>query len=603
MSLRPIVLAVVGHVDSGKTTFLDNFRRSSVSKHEVGGITQRIGVTYLDKSHLQKYVKEVKKNLKLPGYLFVDTPGHDCFSSSRMIATDVADLSIIVMDIFKGVEEHTKEVLSFLIEKKKPFIVFLNKTDRLEGWVNKESLSSLYQIKKQTKLVQKELKKYVNQVIAQLAVLEKNAALLGENPDEKEYITIIAGSAKTKMGFPEITAMIDHFGSDFMDKKLKSKEITRGLILETHKDEKHGHGATVVLTDGMVKRSDMALVKTYSGIKDVQIKDIFVPPEGKEMKDKLIFTSVDEQKSGRGVFLRFDDSRGIEPAYRFYVYSTNEERSNCLEKLENEVNKSKKGVSEVVLQKPGIVINASSYLSADAVRLEFQKRNVPISHISIGPLTKKDIMMASLHHKIEGKMERLNYTRYMVLVVYGHKVSDEMKEMAKKNNIVLLNFDIIYRFGERYDLLLKRIKDSFNKVYPNIVTPVKASIFPQYIFTTRSPYVFGVKILFGTLKAKQLISVTNKKSRLFLGKLVSIQKDNSELEEATRNQEVCLKIEPLDGGKKYTYDEDFDYTWTVETVNTTKEKIILDRYAEFFEIKKEKNKIKEKKTKKIDEYV
>lgn len=596
MSLRPIVLAVVGHVDSGKTTFLDNFRHSTVSKNEAGGITQRIGVTYLDKKHLQKYADNVKKNLKLPGYLFVDTPGHDCFSSSRMIATDVADLSIIVMDIFKGVEERTKEVIRFLIEKKKPFIIFLNKTDRLEGWKEQETLSSLAQIKKQTKLVQKELRKYVNQVITQMAILEKNVAMLGENPDEKEYVTIVVGSAKTKMGFPEITSIIDHFGSNFMSKKLKTKEITRGLVLETHKDEKYGHGATVILTDGIIKRNDMVLVKTYTGIKDIQVKNIFVPPEGKEMKDKLIFKSVDEQYSGKGVFLRFDDSRGIEPAYRFYVYHNNEERKDCLKKLEKDVEKAKKGVDEVVLQKPGIVINAVSYLAADAVKQEFQKRKVPISQITIGPLTKKDIMMASLHHKISDKMERLNYTRYMVLVVYGHKVSDEMKELAKQNNIVLLNFDVIYRFGEKYDLLLKRIKDVFNKVYPNIITPVKASIFPQYIFTTRSPYVFGVKILFGTLKAGQLISVTNKKSRLFLGKLISIQKDNTELEEATKNQEVCLKIKHLDGEKKYVYNEDFDYTWTVETINTVKEKMILDNYKEFFEIKEEKTKAIEKYT-------
>lgn len=588
MSLRPIILAVVGHVDSGKTTFLDNYRNSSVGKHEIGGITQKIGVTYLDKDHLQRYVDELGIELKLSGNLFVDTPGHDCFSSSRLIATEICDLSIVIMDIFKGVEKRTEEVLKHLIEKKKPFVIFLNKLDKIDGWINYDNKSFVSNLKKQTTIVQKEVKKYVNQSIAQLAMLEKNAALFGQNPDEKEYITIVLGSAVNGLGFPEITCTIDHFGYDYMNKKLKEKDdLTRGFILETKKDDKYGHGASVILTDGIIKLNDNVLVKTYDGIRSVQIKNIFVPTNGKEMKDKMIFDSVEEQESGRGLFLRFDDSTGIQPAHHFYIYHDNSEKEELTKKLQKEIDKDNEKIDDFEFKFPGIIINASSYLTADAVKYEFVKKNVPISYISIGPLTKKDIMKSIPNHKLIDMDEKIDNSRYSVLIVYGNYISDELREYAKENKVCLISDDIIYRLIEKYDILFERVKSLFIKRYPNILTPVKASIFPQHVYTKRNPLVLGVKILFGTLKSGTLICAKKGNNKILLGKLTSIQKDNKELEEGKKNQEVCLKIETLKDKKKYVYDEDFDYTWTLETMLTIKEEAILSKYSEYFDIKKD----------------
>ena len=139
---RQPIVAVLGHVDHGKTSLLDHVRslgehgRASVMDREAGGITQHIGATEVPADVLNELCSPLLggKAFDSPGLLFIDTPGHHSFSTLRARGGSLADIAILIVDVMEGCKPQTKESVRVLKQSKTPFVIAANKVDRIHGW-------------------------------------------------------------------------------------------------------------------------------------------------------------------------------------------------------------------------------------------------------------------------------------------------------------------------------------------------------------------------------------------------------------------------------------------------------------------------------------
>src|SRR6056297_2453547 len=135
-SLRTPIVAVLGHVDHGKTSLLDKIRGSAVTAGESGAITQHIGSTAVPLDVISTMAGDLvdPTDFDLPGLLFIDTPGHHSFTTLRSRGGALADIAVVVVEINDGFQPQTIEALEILQRTGTPFVVAANKIDTTPGW-------------------------------------------------------------------------------------------------------------------------------------------------------------------------------------------------------------------------------------------------------------------------------------------------------------------------------------------------------------------------------------------------------------------------------------------------------------------------------------
>lgn len=214
----PPVVAVLGHVDHGKTTLLDTIRKTSIAQKEHGGITQRIGASSV----------EIMNEGNKRQITFIDTPGHEAFVKMRGRGTQAADIGLLVISSTDGIMPQTKESISLLLESHIPFIVVLTKAD----------------------LPEKNVTKIKQQLIKENVTLEEFG---GDTP-------AIEVSAKTGSNITELLELILLV---FDLRKPKPEENTfSGIVIESRLDQAVGPIATIVIKSGQIAIGDVIYTNT-----------------------------------------------------------------------------------------------------------------------------------------------------------------------------------------------------------------------------------------------------------------------------------------------------------------------------------------------------
>ncbi|XP_045061583.1 LOW QUALITY PROTEIN: eukaryotic translation initiation factor 5B [Coregonus clupeaformis] len=551
--LRSPVVCVLGHVDTGKTKILDKLRHTHVQDGEAGGITQQIGATNVPLEAIVEQTKMVKnfnnEAIKIPGMLIIDTPGHESFSNLRNRGSSLCDIAILVVDIMHGLEPQTLESINLLKEKKCPFIVALNKIDRLYDWKKSPDTDVVATLKKQKKNTKDEFDERAKAVIVEFAQQGLNAALFHENKDPRTFVSLVPTSAHSGDGMGNLIALLVELTQTMLARRLAHCDELRAQVMEVKALPGMGTTIDVILINGVLREGMTIIVPGVEGPIVTQIRGLLLPPPMKELRVKNQYEKHKEVSTAQGVKILGKDLEKTLAGLPLLVAHKEDEVAVLRDELVREL---KQTLNSIKLEEKGVYVQASTLGSLEAL-LEFLRvSKVPYAGINIGPVHKKDVMKAStmLEHD----------PQYATILAFDVKVERDSQEMADSLGVRVFSAEIIYHLFDAFTKYREDYKKAKQDEFKHIaVFPTKLKILPQFIFNSRDPIVMGVNVEAGVLRQGTPLCVPSK-GFVDIGIVTSIEINHKMVDSAKKGQEICIKIEPIPGEAPKMFGRHFEAT-------------------------------------------
>ncbi|KAH0624624.1 hypothetical protein JD844_032282 [Phrynosoma platyrhinos] len=551
--LRAPVICVLGHVDTGKTKILDKLRHTHVQDSEAGGITQQIGATNVPLEAINEQAKMVKtfdrETVKIPGMLIIDTPGHESFSNLRNRGSSLCDIAILVVDIMHGLEPQTIESINMLKSKKCPFVVALNKIDRLYDWKKSPETDVAVTLKKQKKNTKDEFEERAKAIIVEFAQQGLNAALYYENKDPRTFVSLVPTSAHTGDGMGSLIALLVELTQTMLSKRLAHCEELRAQVMEVKALPGMGTTIDVILINGRLREGDTIIVPGVEGPIVTQIRGLLLPPPMKELRVKNPYEKHKEVVAAQGVKILGKDLEKTLAGLPLLVAYKEDEIPVLKDELIHEL---KQTLNAIKLEEKGVYVQASTLGSLEAL-LEFLKTSeVPYAGINIGPVHKKDVMKASVMLEHD--------PQYAVILAFDVRIERDAQEMADSLGVRIFSAEIIYHLFDAFTKYRQDYKKQKQEEFKHIaVFPCKMKILPQFIFNSRDPIVMGVLVEAGQVKQGTPMCVPSK-NFIDIGIVTSIEINHKQVDIAKKGQEVCVKIEPVPGEAPKMFGRHFEAT-------------------------------------------
>ncbi|KAF4118448.1 eukaryotic translation initiation factor 5B [Onychostoma macrolepis] len=549
--LRAPVVCVLGHVDTGKTKILDKLRHTHVQDGEAGGITQQIGATNVPLETILEQIKMVKNfekdNVKVPGMLIIDTPGHESFSNLRNRGSSLCDIAILVVDIMHGLEPQTIESINLLKEKKCPFIVALNKIDRLYDWKKSPDTDVVATLKKQKKNTKDEFDERAKAVIVEFAQQGLNAALFYENKDPRTFVSLVPTSAHSGDGMGNLIALLVELTQTMLARRLAHCDELRAQVMEVKALPGMGTTIDVILINGCLREGETIIVPGVDGPIITQIRGLLLPPPLKELRVKNQYEKHKEVCTAQGVKILGKDLEKTLAGLPLLVAHKEDEIPVLKDELIREL---KQTLNAIKLEEKGVYVQASTLGSLEAL-LEFLRTSkVPYAGINIGPVHKKDVMKAStmLEHD----------PQYAVILAFDVKIERDSQDLADSLGVRIFSAEIIYHLFDAFTKYREDYKKQKQDEFKHIaVFPCKLRILPQFIFNSRDPIVMGITVDAGVLRTGTPLCVPSK-GFVDIGIVTSIEMNHKSVDSAKKGQEICVKIEPIPGESPKMYGRHFE---------------------------------------------
>lgn len=226
-------------------------------------------------------------SMKISGLLIIDTPGHESFSNLRNRGSSLCDIAILVVDIMHGLEPQTIESINLLKSRKTPFIVALNKIDRLYDWqtMNRKDVRDI--LKVQAPNTQLEFQERTKSVILQFAEQGLNAALFYENPDIRSYVSLVPTSAITGEGMGNLLHLLVEYSQNMLAKRLIYSDELQATVLEVKAIPGLGTTIDVILVNGTLREGDKMVLAGTDGPIVTQIRSLLMPQPMRELRVKV----------------------------------------------------------------------------------------------------------------------------------------------------------------------------------------------------------------------------------------------------------------------------------------------------------------------------
>lgn len=532
--IRQPIVTIAGHVDHGKTSILDCFRGSNVQGGEAGGITQKISFTKYPLEQIGKSCPLVEKagiKLDIPGFLFIDTPGHAAFTNLRKRGGSLADLAIVVIDIREGIKPQTAEVLQILKANKTPFLIALNKIDTISGWQKRDSLKE--SIEGQSINVNQQFQEDLLTFQGALHEHGFDSDLYWEINDFTKKIALVPCSARTKEGIPELLFVLCGLSQRYLKERLKLGSIGKGVVLEVKK-EKGTNAIETILFDGYLKEGDEIVIGSFDGVIKTKVRAI---EEIQPLSFK--YKSVKNAGAATGLRLHLTNKENILSGMPFQIVNDD------LEEIEKQFKKEVSGALK--LDKQGIIIKADSLGSLEALITLLRQENIKIVKAGIGDINKVDIINA----KANLENDELN----AIILGFNVSLSEDLEE-NDLGKIKILTEEVVYKLIDEVKKWRaeKQIEIERKKIM-NLASVFKLEILHKYIFRNSNPAVFGVKVLNGNVRKG--IEVFDESGES-VARVKDLQLDKKSVDEAEEGKELAIGLPGTNferrlGDKKYLY--------------------------------------------------
>lgn len=575
-NLRSPICCILGHVDTGKTKLLDKIRQTNVQEGEAGGITQQIGATYFPVEAIKQKTAVVNRDgtfdFKVPGLLIIDTPGHESFSNLRSRGSSLCNIAILVVDIMHGLEPQTLESMKLLRDRKTPFVVALNKIDRLYGWKMVANNGFQESLALQNKGVQNEFRNRLEQTKVAFAEQGFNAELFYENKSMSKFVSLIPTSAHTGEGIPDMLKLILQLTQERMVGSLMYLSETQATVLEVKAIEGFGMTIDVILSNGVLREGDRIVVAGTEGAIVTNIRALLTPAAMKELRVKSAYVHNKEVKAAMGVKISAPGLEGAIAGSRLLVVGPNDDEDDLIDEVEADLNKL---FSRVSKSGRGVSVQASTLGSLEAL-LDFLKDcKIPVANVGIGPVFKRDVMQCGT------MLEKA--PDYAVMLCFDVKVDKEAQQYADDQGIKVFTADIIYHlfdaFTKHMDEQLEKKKEESKMlaVFPCVLRPVA-------VFNKTGPIVVGVDVIEGNLRintpvaAVRANATTGAREVVQLGRVTGIERDHKQIPICKKGQpSVAIKIEM--GGNQPVYGRQLEEKDTLYSLISRKS---IDTLKEFY---------------------
>ncbi|GGG12039.1 translation initiation factor IF-2 [Paenibacillus abyssi] len=398
---RPAVVTIMGHVDHGKTTLLDAIRHTNVTGGEAGGITQHIGAYQVEVNH-----KKIT---------FLDTPGHEAFTTMRARGAQVTDITILVVAADDGVMPQTVEAINHAKAAGVPIIVAVNKIDKPDANPDK---------------IKQELTEY------ELV------------PEEWGGDTIFVNlSAKQRIGLEDLLEMI-LLVAEVNDYKANPNKRARATVLEAELDKGKGPVARILVQHGTLKIGDAFVAGNCFGRVRAMVND-----KGRKMKEAgpstpVEITGLTEVPLAGDPFLAFEDERKARAIAerRAIKHRQSELGSHTRVTLDDLYQHIKEGeIKDLYVIIKADVQGSFEALKGSLEKIEIEGVRVKIIHSGVGAITESDIILASASNAI--------------VIGFNVRPEPQAKQTAEQEKVDIRLHRVIYNVIDEIEQAMKGMLD------------------------------------------------------------------------------------------------------------------------------------------------
>ncbi len=528
-SIRTPIVCMLGHVDHGKTTTLDKIRGSTVAERESGAITQHIGATEIPLDIIDNLCGPLlnKEDFKVPGLLFIDTPGHHAFTSLRSRGGSLADLAVLVVDATDGFQPQTEEAMDILKRYKTPFVVALNKIDMIPGWQSQPNQPFQKTIKQQKSKTQGKLEEKIYEVVGELHDAGFQSERFDRVKDYSDTVGIIPISAKTGEGIPDLLMVLVGVAQHYFKQKLvvEKQKPGKGTVLEVKEEKGLGKTLDVILYDGVINVGDEILIGSHQNPIKTKIRGLLKPKPTREIRESgQKFQKVKKVDAASGVKIVAPGLDDVFAGYPLQVINQQNE-----EKIKHEMQSQ---VNEILIETEtsGVIVKADTIGSLEAIVKDLKESEINIRKATIGDVSKRDIVEAET---IDEPLER-------VILAFDVDILPEARQKAAESGVKIFKSKVIYRLIEEYEDWVEEIKRQREKQrLEKIIRPGKIEIMPDHTFRQNNPAIVGVKVHSNIRPGYRLM----KKNGEPIGEIKEIQDRGEQVKKAEAGKEVAVSIQ------------------------------------------------------------